>query len=317
MSSTYPGPSNRLRFQHVESLKSGRAETELKHRYGRGIYVNDVTETSNGDLVISIGNTVPKDVSDSLEQDRVLQFINVRDIYTLRGTATGEGAYIVELPDRDAVLNGFNQRQQQIIDRLDWSMAKAIYEHVFELTPVKNQLNAVIQIVRWVHEQSELPFTRLADAQSSDNTEEYVQVLVDLGFLRFENGQILEGQKMLEAQLLELDGDEYVKAVVGNIVKDGYNVLKDRLELGMLKHYPKFSNAYYYDALQREDPELHLDLDAIARNYERQYGERKDRLVINDKLNELADTNVIRKDGEYVQSNPDVYHQVAQEAVVY
>lgn len=317
MSSTSPGADRRLRFQSPESIEHGRAETELKHRYGRGIYVNNITEASNGDLVISIGNTVPKDVSDSLEQDRVLQFINIRDIYTLRGEATGEGAYIVELPERDAVLDGYEQRRQQIIDRLDWSMAKAIYEHVFELTPVKNQLNAVIQIVRWVHEQSELPIERLEDAQGSDNTEEYVQVLADLGFLQFEDGQVKPGDKMQQAQLLDLHGDTYVKTVVGNIVKDGYNVLKDRLELGMLKHYPKFSNAYYFDALQREDPELHLDIDAIARNYERQYGESKDRLVINDKLNELAETDVIRKDGEYVQSNPDVYRQVAQEAPVY
>lgn len=317
MSHASPGPDHILRFQSPESIENGRAETELKHRYGRGIYVNDIAEASNGDLVISIGNTVPKDVSDSLEQDRVLQFINIRDIYTLRGEGTGEGAYIVELPERDAVIEGFDQRRRQIIDRLDWSMAKAIYEHVFELTPVKNQLNAVIQIVRWVHEQSELPLDRLEDAQGSDNTEEYVQVLSDLGFLQFENGTVSPGSKMQQTQLLELDGDTYVKTVVGNIVKDGYNVLKDRLELGMLKHYPKFSNAYYYDALQREDPELHLNIDAITRNYERHYGESKDRLVINDKLNELAETDVIRKDGEYVQANPDVYRQVAQEAPVY
>lgn len=317
MSITSPGPDHLLKFQSPESIKHGRAETELKHRYGRGIYVNEIQEASNGDLVISIGNTVPKDVSDSLEQDRVLQFINIRDVYTLRGKTTGEGAYIIELPDRDEIHEGFNQRRKQIIDRLDWSMAKAIYEHVFELTPVKNQLNAIIQIVRWVHEQSELSLERLEGAQSSSNTEEYVQVLADLGFLQFEDQQVSQGEKMQEAQLLELNNEDYVKTVVGNIVKDGYNVLKDRLELGMLKHYPKFSNAYYYDALQREDPDLHLDVDAITRNYERQYGERKDRLVINDKLNELAETKVIQKDGKYVQANPDVYRQVAQEAPVF
>lgn len=317
MNSTDPGPDHLLKFQNSESIKNGRGETELKHRYGRGIYVNDIKEASNGDLVISIGNTVPKDVSDSLEKDRVLQFINIRDIYTLRGEATGEGAYVVELPERDEIYDGLHQRRQQIINRLDWSMAKAIYEHVFELTPVKNQLNAIIQIVRWVHEQSELSLERLENAQGSDNTEEYVQVLANLRFLQFEDGQVSEGSKMQETQFLELDNEDYVKTVVGNVVKDGYNVLKDQRELGMLKHYPKFSNAYYYDALQREDPELHLDIDAIKRNYERQYGEEKDWLVINDKLNELAETKVIRKDGEYVQSNPDVYRQVAQESPVY
>lgn len=316
MSSTDTGPENRLRFHSLEEIRHGQAETELKHRYGRGIYVNDIHETSSGDLVISLGNTVPKDISDSLEQDRVLQFINIRNIYTLRGEATGEGAYIVDLPDRDDVHKGFVQRRQQIINRLDWSMAKAIYEHVFELTPVENQLNAIIQLVRWVHEEKSIPLSRLKDAQGSGNTEEYVQVLSDLGFLTLDGETVAEGRKMQETQLLKLDNDQYVKTVIGNIVKEGYNVLQDRLELRMLRHYPKFCNSYYYDALQRQDPSLHLDVDAITRNYQRQYGEDIDSFVVNDKLNELAETEVIQKDGEYVQSNPNVYRQVAQEAPV-
>ena len=57
-------------------------------------------------------------------------------------------------------------------------------------------------------------------------------------------------------------------------------------------------------------------MDAITRNYQRQYGEAIDSFVVNDKLNELAETEVIQKDGEYVQSNPDIYRQVAQEAPV-
>lgn len=316
MSGTESSAENRLRFQSREQMKRGQPKSLLKHRYGRGIYVSNIDETLEGDLLISLGNSVPKDVSDSMEEDRVLQFINIRDIYTLRGEDTSEGYYIVDLPERDEVHEGFLHRRQQIIDRLDWSMAKAIYEHVFELTPVENQLNAIIQIVRWIHEESEIPLARLESAQNSDNTAEYVDVLSDLDFLEVEDGDVVEGEKMRETQLLDLRGEEYVKTVVGNIVKDGYNVLQDRLELRMLSHYPKFCNAYYYDALQRQDPELHLDIDAITQNYERQYGDETDSFVVNDKLDELAETEVIQKEDGYVQANSDVYFQVAEEAPV-
>lgn len=316
MASAAPGTDDRLKFRNLEEIRNGQAETELKHRYGRGIYVNDIHRTSNEDLVISLGNTIPKDVSDSLEQDRVLQFINIHDIYTLRGEATGKGVYIIDLPDRDEVYEGFLQRRQQIIDGLDRSMAKAIYDHVFELTPVKNQLNAIIQLVRWVHEESSILLSRLKDAQGSDNTEEYVLVLSDLDFLTVDDGIVAEGEKMQEAQLLDLNNEDYVKTVVGNIVKDGYNVLHDRLKLRMLSHYPKFCNAYYYDALQRQDPSLHLDVDAVTRNYQRQYDKEIDSFVVRDKLNELAETKVIKMKDGYVQSNPEVYRQVSQEAPV-
>lgn len=317
MSQADPSPDQLLKVRGRNSLKQGQAAAELKHRYGRGIYVSEIHETSTGDLVLSLGNTVPKDISDSLEQDRVLQFINVRDIYTMEAERTSEDTYLIELPDREAVIDGYAERRQQIIDRLDWSMAKAIYEDVFELTPVKNQLNAIIQIVRWVHDESEIPITRLEDAQGSSNTQEYVDVLTDLGFLTVDEGLVKPGERMQEAHLLELSGDPYVKTVIGNIVKDGYNVLREKLELRMLRHYPKFCNAYYYDALHRQDPGLHLDVDAITRNYQRQYDEEIDPFVVNDKLNELAETKAIQKDGEYVQSNPDVYQQVAQETSLY
>ena len=66
MSSTDTGPENRLRFHSLEEIRHGQAETEVKRRYGRGIYVNDIHETSSGDLVISLDNTVSKDISDSL-----------------------------------------------------------------------------------------------------------------------------------------------------------------------------------------------------------------------------------------------------------
>ena len=101
-------------------------------------------------------------------------------------------------------------------------MAKAIYEHVFELTPVENQLNAIIRLVRWVHEEKPIPLSRLKDAQGSENTEEYVQVLSDLRFLTLDGKTVAEGRKMQETQLLKLNNDQYVKTVIGNIVKEGY-----------------------------------------------------------------------------------------------
>lgn len=317
MSSTESGPENLLRFKRKQDIRNGKAAAEIKHRYGRGIYVNNISETSEDDLVITLANSVPRDVSDSREQDRVMQFINIRNIHHFRAENTGEGYYIVDLPDRDAVHEGFVERREQIIGQLEYRMANIIYDHVFELTPVKNQLNAIIQIIRWTREHHPLAVERIAEAQRSDNSEEYIRVLADLGFLEVEEGDLSPGDKMRSADLQGLDNDEFMRRVIGDIVKAGYNVLKDQLDLGMLSHYPRYSNAYYETALQREDSELWLDVEAVRRNYQRQYGEEQDWLVVNDKLNELKETNVLQKDGEFVQSKPDVYNQLAQAAPVY
>jgi len=313
MSPVDSSPENRLRFNRKQEILNGKAAAELKHRYGRGVYVSDVHETSGDDLVLTLSNSVPRDVSDCREQDRVMQFISIRDIYSIQAETTGEGYYIVDLPSRDDVHNGFVERRQQIIGELEYRVANIIYDNVFELTPVKNQLNAIIQLIRWTRNHHPLTVDRVVEAQRSDNSEEYIQVLADLGFLEVEDREISPGNKIRAADLQQMDEDEFMKHVVGDIVKAGYNVL-DQLDLRMLSHYPRFSNAYYETALQREDPDLWLDVEAVRRNYQRQYGDDVDWLVMNDKLDELEETKVIQKDGEFVQSRTEVYNQLAQGA---
>ena len=313
MSKRGTSPENKLRFRDKRDILEGKAEADLKHRYGRGVYVNEIHETSDGDLVISLGNSVPKNVSDSIQQDAVMQFVNIPDIYNMKAETTDKGYYIIELPERDDVYDGFVERRDQIINKLDWSMAKAIYENVFELDSVKTQLTPIIQIVRWTHNNPGLTVDRIKNAQNSDNTDSYLKVLSDLNFLEIEDGEVFQGKLMNETVLVSKDQD-YVKVVVGNIIKHGYNVLTEQYDLGMLAHYPKYSDSYYYSAFQKDDPELHLSVDTIAAKYYDQYGEKKDPLVVNDKLNDLAKTGVIKKDGQHVTANRNVYSQVGGEA---
>lgn len=316
MAATEAGPMNRLKFRSKEDLLEGQAKVRLKREYGRGVYVNDIKERSDGDLLVYLGNTIPKDVSDRRERDRVLKFINIRDIYTMVAESTGEGYYIIELPSRDKVYDGFVEQRTRIINKLDYTMARVIYEDVFELTPVRNQLNSIIQIVDWILEEEPLAAARIDSIQNTDNTYRYLDVLEELSFLEVNDGMVSMGDKMKGGDLIDLDRDEFVKTVVGNIVKDGYTILQDQLDLWMLGHYPKFSNAYYYPALQREDPDLWLDTKAIQENLKEQYGESHDTLFIKSKLRDLSKAEVLEKDGEYVSAMPSVYNQVARSVSV-
>jgi hypothetical protein len=309
--SSPPSPEDKLKFTNSEQIGT-RVESLLKHRYGRGIYIHDSYETTDGDLVLSLGNSIPRNLSDRKEQDRVLKFVNIRDIYTLRAVKT-EGHYLIELPDRDDIYNSFVGRREEILDQMDWSMAKAIYENVFDLPPVRNQLNSILQILRWTGEEPGISVARISDIQRSSRSREYLEVLEELDFLRIEDGNVYAGKKLQEADLRRKSTDEFVKAAIGNVIQEGYHVLRERLDLRMLSHYPKYANAYYYDAIQRGSSDLWLDIDAIAENLEDKWQDRKDPLVIDEKLRDLARAGVLKKDGEFVQANPEVYQRVSQE----
>lgn len=312
--SSPPSPEDKLKFTSPEDISS-TVEPHLKRRYGRGVYVHDEYETSSGDLVLSLGNTVPRNLSDRREEDRVLKFVNIRDIYSLKAEKT-EGHYLIELPERDDIYKSFEKKREEILNQLDWSMAKAIYENVFDLPPVRNQLNSIIQILRWTREEPGISVTRISDIQRTSNTEDYINVLEELDFLQVSDSEVYSGSKLKQANLERKSDDEFVKAAIGNVIQDGYHVLRERLNLRMLSHYPKYANAYYYDAIQKGSSELWLDIDAISENLEEQWGSRDDPRIIHEKLRDLDRANVIKKDGDFVKARKSVFEQVRAEAKV-
>ncbi|MUV61741.1 hypothetical protein [Halobacterium sp. CBA1126] len=310
---------DRLVFPEGTSVDD-QIENRLKRRFGRGVFVQESLETPDENLVIKLGTSYPKDVSDRRERDNVMKFINLGDVETLYAEPTGEGYYTVELPDRSELKNSAQERRSEIIGQLDWSTAKAIYDDVYQLNPVRNQLNSLIQIIRWLHREPELSVERVDDIQRTDNSREYLRVMHDLGFVNLdeENDIVKPGGKMegAEAKVIEdenLDEDDFEKVVIGHLIKDGYNVLRDQLDLRMLNHFPKYANSFYYTALQRGTHEVHLDNTALIENLSREWGEDVDPLQLEDKLNKLEEVGVIEREGEYVTGKEDVYTSISQD----
>ncbi|MDZ7702244.1 MAG: hypothetical protein U5J98_09405 [Halobacteriales archaeon] len=100
----------------------------------------------DGSLIVHLGNLVPKDVSDCRQRDNVLKFISIDPIYDLEAEEAPEG-YIIELPDRDDVHAGFISRRDEILNRLDVSLARDICKQLVKLPAIDNQLTPVRQII--------------------------------------------------------------------------------------------------------------------------------------------------------------------------
>lgn len=308
--------NNKIVFEDPTDLTSGRKQTRLKSKLGQGIYISDVEETAEDNLLISFGNTVPKDVSDSRENDRVLQFIDVDDIHKTIAKRTN-GSYVLELPTRDELHQGYIQRRTEILNHLDYTTARIIYENIFHFSSVDNQMTPIIEIVKWVQLDGSMSISEIEHEQNSDNTRLYVETLSDLSFLEVSEDRVSPGEKM---QSIDLDPsqksrEEYTKALIGQVIKDGYFVLRDKLDMNMLDHYPQFSNAYYYPALQRNDPNLELDIDRIRSNYQSQYNKECGRRKIRDKMDQLSRAGVVKKDGEYIGADPEVFEQLSSQPV--
>jgi hypothetical protein len=300
---------NRIKFQSREQIP-GIVEGRLKHRYSQGVFIQDEWEAPNGEVVIKLGVAYPKDVSDVRARDNVLKFINLDDVATLRAEPTGNGYFQVDLPDRDEVYSEFQARREEVRDQLDLSMARAIYERVYNLSPVRNQLNSIVQIVRWIRRDPPLSVAYFEDTQRTDNTERYLNALEALDFLRIDDGMVYPGEKIEAADDQGLGRKEYEKRILGLIIEDGYSYLRDQLDLRMLKHFPMYANGYYFNALQRQRADLWVDIDNIRSTIEMEYGGDMDRNILEDKLFDLHDAEVIRKDGGEVRGRSEIFEQV-------
>lgn len=303
----------KVRFQDEETIKGGRIEQQLKRHLGRGVYVHDVEELPNGNLEIVLGNATPRDLSDCRDQDNVLKFITLRDVYTVEAKNTGEGTYLLDIPDRSDVVKGIDDREKEIKNKLDFSMAQAIYKHVYDLPAVRTQLSPLLQILRSARREPEITVSKIDKAQRTDNTMKYIELLENFGYIQVKGNKLLQGERLQSADLNRYDWDEFGRKVLGDVVRRGYVTIRDELNLNMLGHYQKYSGAYYYDAIQRGKQDLWLDIDTISKNLENLHSEKREPFYIQDKLAELDSVGVLRKEGEYVRSDEEIYNRVARD----
>jgi hypothetical protein len=336
--------TGKIRFDEQSEIEDSVAY-HLKRKYGRGVFVENYTQTSDGTVFIELGNASPKDVSDCRDHDRVLKFIEYDSIYQIKAVPV-ENGYMIDLPTRTEVHSGYLDQKRKLARRLDRSMAKAIYEKLVAFPEVENQFGAIKAILRTVREEAPIPVETIHDVRGTvgterEKTEAYIRLLVDTEFLRVEetgtktdntiqytlgnnsvsddrhDGTILRAGKNLDASDEKGVGtDEFNKIVLGQVIDMAYSTLKDERNLTLLAHYPKFANAYYFTALEREKPDVHLDAERARENIRSLYGDDENEILVRQKLDDLANAGVVQKEGEFYQADSDVYQVLSERAVV-
>lgn len=302
-----------LRFQDGDNV-ADRLEGHLRYHFSRRLFVQDVEPDDDGYL-ITVGIVYPRDVSDCRVKDNVLKMVNIGDIDTLYATPMEGDYYKIDLPSRSDLYAAFKDRHEDILAHLDTSMARAIFERVYKLPPVRNQLNSVIEIVDYVREDAPISISRIEDAQTTGNTRKYISALEDHGFFRVdEDEMVYHGSKIEATDIKGLSPDDYERKVVGMIIDDAYYTLRRKLGLGMLNHFPKFANAYYLSAFRRGKRDLWLTLEDIQENLVTEYNDTEtDILKTRRRLRSLDSAGVLRFEDDEVTGRKEIFNEVGAE----
>lgn len=324
----------KLRFGSTNEIE--QVNERLKRKYGRGTFIDAHTQTSDGAIFIRLNTATPKDVSDCRDRDRVLKFIEYESIYTLEAEPIGNG-YVIDLPDRNVIYQGFKEAKAKLALRLDQTMARAIYRDLVRFTPVKNQLGAIRSILRTVREEGPLSLETIHEIRGPepaerDKTNQYIQLLEDTDFLRVEGDDFSSNDTFIDTRHLEsreklvvragenLDAhdvqeigtEQFDEIVLGQVVGKAFSTLRDELNMTLLAHYPKYANSYYFTAIERDDPTVRLDVEAARQNLTSLYNEDPHEITVKQKLDDLVEVEVLQRDDEYYYSNDNVYQRVVE-----
>lgn len=311
-------PENKIKFRGEEDIES-EVLPRLREEYGRYIYISDIFEAQGGktdSLIISLGASTPHDLSDSMERDNVFKFIKIPDATHLTASKGGE-YYSIHLPERSTIRTEIKEKKRNMIETLDVKMARHIYDKLVELPTVKTQLNPIIQILKWTRRKAPAEKSKIMDSLNPGNPEEYLSLLENLDYIRIEGDDVYTARKLDRFEFEEIRDEERdtMEDILGSILQTGYDNLLDKFQLSMLKTYPKYSNAYYYSAFERDDPNLYLDLEAVSENLDRNWGDSTPIYELEDKLEDLDRVGVLEKEGDYVTSDIDVYNEVRADIV--
>jgi len=300
---------SRIRFETIDQIEHV-VEPKLKYIFSNSLYTHDISETPSGDIVIHVGNELLRDLSDSREEDNVIKFVPIDDIYQLKAERVN-GEYIIELPDKETLVSNYYDRKNRIISQIDVSLAKRIYSHVSAFGEVSNQLTPIRQILHWTRTREPIHVHDVHTNQRSDQTDQYIAVLQDLDYIDVDSdGLIWQGSALDSIDLQNVPPRDFNEVILGNVIQRGYKQLVERLDLTILTHYPRISGGYYYDAIQREDPSLWLDLQTILSNIYNYFDTRFQELYIEEKLAQLSYVDLIQKEGDYVRAEPSVYEEL-------
>ncbi|ELY97446.1 hypothetical protein C481_20391 [Natrialba asiatica DSM 12278] len=295
-------------------------ERKLKQIYGSGTYISDYYETEEGNLSIKIGNSFPKDVTDCRPgEEPVIKFIDIDGIAELTGEQV-DSRYKIQIKSREEVSEGLTREKRKLREDLGDAMARATYDKIAQTPAVENQLNPIKQILRWTRLYHPASFEDVRDAQDKDDgkTLQYVQTLETLGFIRFDGKKLYAEDPLNKYDLDDISTKKFNEKILGEVVERGYKQLSEQLGLNILRHLPKFANGYYFDAIERNDPDLHLDLDSIRSNIVDLYGYQSGLhdWVLRDKMDELVSLKILDDEEDYYHANEKTFYKVAERTAV-
>lgn len=278
---------------------------EIKTRYGRFSFIQNIEEVEDGEYKVKVGFKVPRTFND-VKLDKVYyKHIEIDNVATVRASYA-DNSLRLQHPDREEVSERVDNHLKNIRKKLEKRLVSVIGEELVDLPGVKNDFSKVRRLLRVLREENRTDFSTFKS--ENDNVDRYLDLLVSLNYLEEENGVYTETDHLKE--LYDDNGNSAYKKVIQDIITNRLEHVKE-FSLSNVLPYIRILETYYFVAYQTRD-DLEVNISQMQKYYRRQHNKSMSREKMLDKLYNLVEVGVLEREEDFFKSNRQITDRVME-----
>lgn len=253
-------------------------------------------------------NIIKKD--DELE----LRYIKLREVFDIGVDITeekGEKKLIIQYPKRENVINNFLKKRRSYIKTMEDILAEEGSLRFIQIPGIRENLNPIKEIFNLLELEGSLKKNEWDTWNNKkERAELYLNLLNDYKFIKFEDNEIIKGEKWKIIDDREFDNVEYVEVdkIMSQFFKETYDLLSTkRYNLTFIKPYLDIGNACYYTSVIDEEISKQ-DSKSIKDIYDNLFTDNKTLSKIRTYLMDLSDYGIVNRDGSYFYPVEDIFN---------
>ncbi|MEE9236351.1 MAG: hypothetical protein V3U52_00970 [Thermoplasmata archaeon] len=276
----------------------------LKRAASTSVYISG-KEKEAGRLIYRVGICAREILDDLEKRERRIRFLKMPNLaeYELYREARH---WVLDGPPPTRLGKAARDVYDTLVGRSQRVLLKHVYKQLVSIDRVKLAMSPIAFLLGSLQfEGSVNPDDLWGKRKNSQKIANYVTLLVDLGLVDRENGNLVPGDYLKRLEGID-DEEEIHKRVMAYALERRYPYMKEVLRWTMMVPFLEASNTYYFGALEA-DTRLYWDADTYRNRHSHMYRRLSQRYEFLDRLRRMANADVITRQGKLWTATDSIY----------
>lgn len=297
-----------------------RVSDHVQRRIGQGMFISGSKKMGENKRVFSVGATCPRFIEDSKRHTRKVKFLKFNNLFNVTANVVGDDIRFV-CPEREDIVDRLHQNINSLVFDVERSLLKASYMKLVKVPIILTTINPFREILNTIHKKDIVYRADIVEIRGTVKADRYLTTLEKLGYIRRKGKGFVEGNKFITVENLISDSVvsedmtiKLVETMLGEIVNENFSYLTEYLNLTSLTPFLRWSNAYYFAALEWNSL-ITVDENEMYNNFLRvyEYIQRPKEIKFINQLDQIVKAGILHRDGDYVIGDNKIFTDIQKD----